>query len=62
MKTLKGMIGNYPDFQVREYALNWFAKGTLTEDDLATIEAQIEAQYIEPEAVEEVVEEPEETE
>ena len=39
MKTLKGMIGNYPDFQVREYALNWYAKGTLTEEDLAEIEA-----------------------
>ena len=39
MKTLKGMIGNYPDFQVREYALNWYAKGVLTEEDLATIES-----------------------
>ncbi len=38
MKTLKGMIGNYPDFQGREYALNWYAKGILTEEDLATIE------------------------
>ena len=64
MKTLKGMIGNYPDFQVREYALNWYAKGTLAEDDLATIEALIEAQYIVPEPapsedVEEVAEETE---
>ena len=38
MKTLKGMIGNYPDFQVREYALNWYTKGVLTEEDLATID------------------------
>lgn len=38
MKTLKGMIGNYPDFQVREYALNWYAKGVLTEENLAEIE------------------------
>ena len=49
MKTLRGMIGNYPDFQVREYALNWYAKGTLTEDDLATVETLIEAQYVETE-------------
>lgn len=48
MKTLKGMIGNYPDFQVMEYALNWYAKGKLTEDNLAEIEALIEAQYVEP--------------
>lgn len=38
MKTLLGMIRNYPDFQVREYALNWYAKGVLTEENLATIE------------------------
>ena len=38
MKTLKGMIGNYPDFQVREYALNWYAKGVLAEDNLAELE------------------------
>lgn len=49
MKTLNGMIGNYPDFQVREYALNWYAKGKLTEEDLASIDASIEAQYIVPE-------------
>lgn len=47
MKTLKGMIGNYPDFQVREYASNWFAKGVLTEDNLAEVDVIIENQYIE---------------
>ena len=39
MDTLRGMVGNYPEFQVREYALNWYAKGTLTEEDLATVES-----------------------
>ena len=38
MKTIKGMKGAYPDFQMREYALNWYEKGKLTEDDLAEIE------------------------
>ena len=38
MKTLAGMVGHYPDFQVQEYALNWYAKGKLTEEDLATVE------------------------
>lgn len=57
MKTLKGMIGNYPDFQVMEYALNWYSKGKLTEEDLAEIETMIEAQYIVPEPpVEEPIE------
>lgn len=39
MNTLKGMVGNYPQFQVQEFALNWYAKGKLTEDDLATVES-----------------------
>lgn len=38
LKTLKGMKGNYPDFQIREYALNWYGKGKLTEEDLAELE------------------------
>lgn len=39
MDTLHGMVGNYPEFQVREFALNWYAKGKLTEEDLATVES-----------------------
>lgn len=42
METLKGMHGNYPDFQIREYALNWYGKGKLTEEDLAEIELMLE--------------------
>lgn len=42
MKTLIGMVGKYPDFQVREYALNWHGKGKLTEDNLSAIDTIIE--------------------
>lgn len=56
MKTLKGMIGNYPDFQVMEYALNWYSKGKLTEEDLGEVETLIEAQCIEPPVTEETTE------
>jgi hypothetical protein len=52
MKTLKGMIGKYPDFQVREFALKWYDKGKLTEDNLMDIELVIEAQYTVAEFVE----------
>ena len=38
MNTLKEMKGNYPDFQIKEYALNWYSKGKLTEDDLAELD------------------------
>lgn len=47
MDTLKGMKGNYPDFQVKEYALNWYGKGKLTEENLAELE-----EYLAPEEVE----------
>lgn len=56
MKTIKGMIGAYPDFQAREYALNWYAKGKLTEEDLFTVDTLIEAQYIVHEVVDDVEE------
>lgn len=49
MKTLRGMIGNYPDFQIREWASNWYAKGKLTEDNLSEIDTLIELQYMEKE-------------
>ena len=67
MKTLKGMVGNYPDFQVREYALGWWGKGKLTDSDMEEVDALIEAQYFIPEPpvveetpteMEEVVDEP----
>lgn len=45
MKTIRGMIGKYPDFQAREYALNWYSKGKLTEEHLLEVETLIEAQY-----------------
>lgn len=47
MDTLKGMKGNYPDFQIREYALNWYGKGKLTEENLAELE-----EYLAPEETE----------
>lgn len=59
MKTLGGMIGNYPDFQVQEYALNWYSKGKIAESDLEEIQAAIDKQYITEteETTEEITEE-----
>ena len=51
MNTLKEMKGNYPDFQIKEYALNWYSKGKLTEENLAEID-----EYLAP-VVEDVPEE-----
>ena len=47
MKTLRGMVGNYPDVQVKEFALNWYSKGKLTEEDLAEVESWFVAEVTE---------------
>ena len=52
MKTLLKMIdNNIPEWQVREYALGWYSKGVLTEEDLQ----EIDDRYNQP--VEETTEE-----
>lgn len=66
-KTIFKMIDVVPEWQVREYALGWYAKGILTEEDLAEIEEKYnkpeEPVVEENEITEEVAEEPvEETE
>ena len=35
-------IGNKPDYEIRLKSADWFAKGILTEEDLAEIETAIE--------------------
>lgn len=49
MKTLTGMVGREPDYKVRQYALSWYDKAELTAEDMAVLEAAIEAQYEQPE-------------
>ncbi len=57
-KTIFKMIDNVPEWQVREYALGWYAKGILTEEDLEEIEEKYNKPE-EPVAVEnEITEEP----
>lgn len=41
-KTIKGMIGNEPDYKVKKYALGWYDKDVLTDEDLANIDELIE--------------------
>ena len=54
-KGLIKAVGNMPDYQVILNAVGWLEKGVLLEDDLAEINAVIDAQY--PAEVEETVEE-----
>lgn len=55
MTTILKMIdNNVAEWQVREYALGWYTKGILTEEDLQTIDEK----YKEKEVPEETPEEP----
>ena len=36
-------IGNKPDYEIKLKSADWFAKGVLTEEDLAEIETAIES-------------------
>lgn len=44
-KLLKEMIGNEPDYKVRELALGWYSKGELTQVDLADVDLMIEESH-----------------
>lgn len=51
-------VGKMSDYQIILNSVGWMEKGVLTEDDLAEINAKIEAQYpVEEEVTEEPVEE-----
>ena len=41
-------VGKMADYQIILNAAGWLEKGVLTEEDLAEIQAYVEAQYIEP--------------
>ena len=45
-KALIGAIGHMPDYKIRLNAAGWLEKEVLTTEDLAEIDAAIEAQYI----------------
>ncbi len=45
MNTLMGMVGNEPDYKVRQYALGWYDKAELTAEDMQKLDEAIMAQY-----------------
>lgn len=48
MKTILKMIdNNIAEWQVREYALGWYSKGVLTEEDLQEIEDKYKVEPVE---------------
>ena len=52
LDTILEMVGKEPEYRVRQYALGWFDKGLLTQDDLARIAeryAELAAEALEAE-------------
>ena len=54
-RGLLAAVGRMADYQIILNAAGWLEKGVLSEEDLADIQAAIDAQYVveEPETVEE---------
>ena len=48
-RGLIAAVGRMADYQIYLNAAGWLEKGVLTEEDLAEIQAAIDAQYIVPE-------------
>lgn len=38
MRTLETMKNKLDEYQVRSYALSWYSKGVLTDEDMTTID------------------------
>lgn len=55
-KGFLSAVGNMADYQIRLNAYGYFEKNVLKVEDLAEIDAAIEAQYIVPEEPEEIEE------
>lgn len=57
-RGLLAAVGKMADYQIILNAAGWLEKGVLGEDDLAEIQAAIDAQYVveEPETVEDTSE------
>ncbi|MGE4549627.1 MAG: hypothetical protein AB7C89_08780 [Intestinibacillus sp.] len=43
MATLRGMAGNEPEYKVRQYALGWYDKAQLTDDDMSELDTLLTA-------------------
>lgn len=58
MTTILKMINSdRPEWEVRQYALGWYTKGILTEEDLQTIDEKYKEKEVPEETPEELAEE-----
>lgn len=54
MKGLLDAVGKMWDYQVILNAMGWYEKGVLTDDDMAVLQAAIDARFLAEEAVQDV--------
>ena len=53
IKTLSTMKSRLDEYQVRAYALSWYSKSVLTDEDLATIDGWYSVDEVKEEQTEE---------
>ena len=53
IKTLSKMKNRLDEYQVRAYALSWYSKSVLTDEDLATIDSWYATEEVTEEQIEE---------
>ena len=53
LRTLSTMKSRLDEYQVRAYALSWYSKSVLTDEDLATIDSWYSAEEVTEEQIEE---------
>lgn len=53
LRTLSTMKNRLDEYQVRAYALSWYSKSVLTDEDLATIDSWYSAEEVTEEQTEE---------
>ena len=52
LTTILKMIGNVQEYQVREYALGWYTKNILTDEDMVVIEETLQPKEVVEDPVE----------
>ena len=53
IKTLSTMKGRLDEYQVRSYALSWYSKSVLTDEDMLTIDSWYATDEVKEEQTEE---------
>ena len=53
LRTLSTMKNRLDEYQVRAYALSWYSKSVLTDEDLATIDGWYATEEVTEEQIEE---------